>query len=94
MPRIDQFKTSTKKGSHSYFEILNTKINIPNQEDKKMLTEATVPVPLYSEAVWQNGELSITLKELGKRSCCWKVIKKTRSEFAPEDNKILINKYW
>ena len=28
------------------------------------MTEATVPVPLYSEAVWQNGELSITLKEL------------------------------
>lgn len=66
MPSIDEFRTSTKKGAHSYFEILNTKISIPSQKDKMMLTESTIPIQLQAEAVWKNGELNITLKDFGK----------------------------
>ena len=48
--------------------MLNAKIAIPQFSSKMNICEATVPVYLNSEAVWQNGELHVYIKDLGE-SC-------------------------
>lgn len=64
-PHVSDFKISTRSGPHNYYEILTTKLTIPEQSEKKMMTEATVPVLMQSEAVWVDGDLHINIKDLG-----------------------------
>lgn len=66
MPSIEEFKTSTKYGAHSFFEILKTRLKVPPSNCKKSLVDATIPIPLKSHAMWTNGELSVLVKEIGK----------------------------
>ena len=65
LPSIEEFKTSTKTGLHSFFEILNARLSVPRNSAKKEVVGPTIPVPLHSEAVWTNGELNVRVKELG-----------------------------
>lgn len=66
VPKVDEFKISTKTGAHSFFEIMKTTLSLPVYHNKKTAVGATVPIPLQSEAMWKNGELSVQVKEIGK----------------------------